>query len=161
MRYLNLYFLSVFGWNRQTGRVDKGCLFIEQFLKKKRKKTNQTFLVINVKSFLDEVCSQEKAAGYTSHPMEDMLLGWGTQALCQAQGAALLWPTDVPAAPQPHLQATQTQHTVFTGHRPQIPTSQCSLPPKHRPRAFRKEIKPPTNRTRPKDWKETPRFLLQ
>lgn len=37
MRYLNLYFLSVFGWNRQTGRVDKGCLFIEQFLKKKKK----------------------------------------------------------------------------------------------------------------------------
>lgn len=27
-----------YGWNRQTGRVDKGCLFIEQLLKKQKKK---------------------------------------------------------------------------------------------------------------------------
>lgn len=70
MRYSDMYFPSTFGWNRQTGRVDKGCLFIEQFLKKrkkkkkgKKKKRKKTliFLVINVKSFPDEACSQEKS----------------------------------------------------------------------------------------------------
>lgn len=35
----------------------------------------QTFLVTNVKSFPDEVCSQEKRASSTSHPREDTLLG--------------------------------------------------------------------------------------
>lgn len=52
--------------------MDKGCLFIEQLLKKQK---NQTFLVTNVKSFPDEVCSQEKRASSTSHPREDILLG--------------------------------------------------------------------------------------
>lgn len=52
--------------------MDKGCLFIEQLLKKQK---TQTFLVTNVKSFPDEVCSQEKRASSTSHPREDTLLG--------------------------------------------------------------------------------------
>lgn len=50
--------------------MDKDCLFIEQLLKKKK---TQTFLVINVKSFPDEVCSWEKRAGYTSHLGGDVL----------------------------------------------------------------------------------------
>jgi len=118
-RYSHLRFPSVFGWNRQTGRVDKGCLFIEQLLKKKK---TQMFLVINVKSFSKRRCVARKRERFT--PLTQGRTRWradepfGTRPCCGEQGAALLRPAvPPPAAPQPRPQATPTQDTVFTDHR--------------------------------------------
>lgn len=141
-------FPSALGWNRQTGRVDvdKGCLFIEQLLKKQK---TQTFLVTNVKSFPDEVCSQEKSKLHLS-PQGGHTAGqcWGPRApLCSAmlRGAAFLCP-HVPSASATSY--TTLKHRIY---RPQIPTSRHSLCPTHGPGALKgrnKTTKHPTQTER-------------
>lgn len=109
------------GTDKQEGWI-RVVYSLSNSLKKAKNKT-QTFLVINVKSFPDEVCSQEKRAGYTSHPGEDVLPGGvgvptSPSAPAHAAGSS---PSpsrrSPPAAPQPQPQATPTQDTVFTDHR--------------------------------------------
>lgn len=138
-------FPSALGWNRQTGRVDvdKGCLFIEQLLKKQK---TQSFLVTNVKSFPDEVCSQEKRASFTSRPREDTLLGSAriqTPLPCHAARSSL----SLSPCPLSHKLHTP-KHSIY---RPQIPTSRHSLCPTHGPGALKgrnKTTKHPTQTER-------------
>lgn len=113
------------GTDKQEGWI-RVVYSLSNSLKKKRKKTNQTFLVINVKSFLDEVCSQEKAAGYTSHPMEDTLLGWGSEALPSTGSSPALAHGCASSSPASSTSYTDPTHHIY---RPQTTDSHITMLP--------------------------------